>query len=35
MAFNAVTEQLVAKNLGGRFEPPTADKTKLLESIKQ
>jgi dipeptidyl aminopeptidase/acylaminoacyl peptidase len=35
MAFNAATEEFLAKYLGGRFEPPTADESKLLASIKQ
>jgi len=35
MAFNAVTEQFLAKCLGGRSEPPTAEEGKLLESIRQ
>jgi dipeptidyl aminopeptidase/acylaminoacyl peptidase len=35
MAFNAASEEFLAKYLGGRFEPPTADETKLLESVKQ
>jgi dipeptidyl aminopeptidase/acylaminoacyl peptidase len=35
MAFNAVTEQFLAKYLGGRDEPPSAAETKLLDSIKQ
>jgi len=35
MAFNAASEEFLAKYLGGRFETPTADETKLLESIKQ
>jgi dipeptidyl aminopeptidase/acylaminoacyl peptidase len=35
MAFNAATEEFLAKYLGGRFEPPTADERKLLDSIKQ
>jgi dipeptidyl aminopeptidase/acylaminoacyl peptidase len=35
MAFNAVIEQFLATYLGGRNEPPTADESKLLASIKQ
>jgi len=35
MAFNAATEEFLAKYLGGRFEPPTEDEGKLLASIKQ
>lgn len=35
MAFNAVAEEFLAKYLGGRFEPPTADESKLLASIKE
>jgi dipeptidyl aminopeptidase/acylaminoacyl peptidase len=35
MAFNAATEEFLAKYLGGRFEPPTQDEGKLLASIKQ
>jgi dipeptidyl aminopeptidase/acylaminoacyl peptidase len=35
MAFNAATEGFLAKYLGGRCEPPTADESKLLASIKQ
>jgi len=35
MAFNAVSEEFLAKYLGGRFEPATADESKLLASIKQ
>jgi dipeptidyl aminopeptidase/acylaminoacyl peptidase len=35
MAFNAATEEFLAKYLGGRFEPATADESKLLASIKQ
>jgi dipeptidyl aminopeptidase/acylaminoacyl peptidase len=35
MAFNAVSEEFLAKYLGGRAEPPTADESKLLASIKQ
>ncbi len=35
MAFNAATEEFLAKYLGGRFEPPTADESTLLTSIKQ
>jgi dipeptidyl aminopeptidase/acylaminoacyl peptidase len=35
MAFNAVSEEFLAKYLAGRFEPPTGDENKLLVSIKQ
>jgi dipeptidyl aminopeptidase/acylaminoacyl peptidase len=35
MAFNAVSEEFLAKYLGGRFEPATTDENKLLASIKQ
>ena len=35
MAFNAATEEFLAKYLGGRFDPPTEDEGKLLASIKQ
>jgi len=35
MAFNAATEEFLAKYLGGRSEPPTAEEKKLLESIRQ
>ena len=35
MAFNAAAEEFLAKYLGGRFEPPTTDESKLLASIKQ
>ncbi len=35
MAFNAATEEFLAKQLGGRFEPPTEAEAKLLESIKK
>src|ERR1700722_3849491 len=34
MAFNAATEEFLAKYLGGRFEPASADETKLLASVK-
>jgi len=34
MAFNAATEEFLAKYLGGRFEPASPDETKLLASIK-
>jgi dipeptidyl aminopeptidase/acylaminoacyl peptidase len=34
MAFNAATEEFLAKYLGGRFEPPTEDEGELLASIK-
>ncbi|MGH9536477.1 MAG: S9 family peptidase [Terriglobales bacterium] len=35
MAFNAASEEFLAKYLGGRFEPATADETRLLATIKQ
>ena len=35
MAFNAVSEEFLAKYLGGRFEPASPDEGKLLASIKQ
>jgi len=35
MAFNAASEEFLAKYLGGRFEPATADERKLLASVKQ
>ena len=35
MAFNAASEEFLAKYLGGRFEPATADESKLLASVKQ
>jgi hypothetical protein len=35
MAFNAASEEFLARYLGGRFEPATADENKLLASIKQ
>lgn len=35
MAFNAAVERFLAKYLGGRAEPPSAEEAKLLESIKQ
>jgi len=35
MAFNAASEEFLAKYLGGRFEPATADESKLLAGIKQ
>ena len=34
-AFNAASEEFLAKYLGGRFEPPTEAEKKLLESVKQ
>jgi dipeptidyl aminopeptidase/acylaminoacyl peptidase len=34
MAFDAATEEFLAKYLGGRFEPPTADQSKLLASVQ-
>jgi len=35
MAFNAASEEFLAKYLGGRFEPPSEAEKKLLESVKQ
>ena len=35
MAFNAASEEFLAKYLGGQFEPPTAAERKLLDSVKQ
>jgi len=35
MAFNAASEEFLAKYLGGRLEPATADESKLLTSVKQ
>jgi len=35
MAFNAASEEFLAKYLGGRLEPATADESKLLAGIKQ
>ena len=35
MAFNAASEEFLAKYLGGRFEPATGDESKLLASVKQ
>jgi dipeptidyl aminopeptidase/acylaminoacyl peptidase len=35
MAFNAASEEFLAKYVDGRFEPATADETKLLATIKQ
>ncbi|HXJ88093.1 MAG TPA: S9 family peptidase [Candidatus Binatia bacterium] len=35
MAFNAASEEFLAKYLGGRFEPPTDAEKKLLESVKE
>jgi len=34
MAFKTVTEEFLAKYLGGRFEPLTTDESKLLASVK-
>jgi dipeptidyl aminopeptidase/acylaminoacyl peptidase len=34
-AFDAATEEFLAKYLGGRFEPPTPEESKLLTSVKQ
>ena len=35
MAFNAASENFLAKYLGGRAEPPSPAESKLLESVKQ
>ena len=35
MAFNAASEEFLARYLGGRFEPPSDAEKKLLESVKQ
>jgi dipeptidyl aminopeptidase/acylaminoacyl peptidase len=35
MAFNAASEEFIARYLAGRFEPPTDREKKLLESVKQ
>jgi len=35
MAFNAASEEFLAKYLGGRFEPASTDESKLLASVKQ
>ncbi len=35
MAFNAASEEFLAKYLGGKFEPPSDAEKKLLESVKQ
>jgi dipeptidyl aminopeptidase/acylaminoacyl peptidase len=35
MAFNAASEEFLAKYLGGRFEPPTDAEKTLLERVKQ
>lgn len=35
MAFNAASEEFLAKYLGGRFEPPSDAEKKLLQSVKQ
>jgi dipeptidyl aminopeptidase/acylaminoacyl peptidase len=35
MAFNAASEEFLAKYLGGKFEPPTDAEKKLLESVKE
>ena len=35
MAFNAASEEFLAKYLGGRFEPPSEAEKKLLDSVKQ
>jgi len=34
-AFNAASEEFLAKYLGGRFEAPTEAEKKLLECVKQ
>ena len=34
VAFDAATEEFLSKYLGGRFEPPTAEESKLLASVK-
>src|SRR6266446_6303921 len=34
VAFDAATEEFLAKYLGGRFEPPTPAESKLLPSVK-
>jgi dipeptidyl aminopeptidase/acylaminoacyl peptidase len=34
-AFNAASEEFLARYLGGRYEPPTESEKKLLESVKQ
>jgi dipeptidyl aminopeptidase/acylaminoacyl peptidase len=35
MAFNAASEEFLAKYLGGRYEPPSDAEKKLLDSVKQ
>jgi dipeptidyl aminopeptidase/acylaminoacyl peptidase len=35
MAFNAASENFLAKYLGGRAEPPSPAESKRLESVKQ
>jgi dipeptidyl aminopeptidase/acylaminoacyl peptidase len=35
VAFDAATEEFLAKYLGGRFEPATVEESKLLASVKQ
>jgi dipeptidyl aminopeptidase/acylaminoacyl peptidase len=35
MAFNAASEEFLAKYLGGKFEPPSEAEKKLLTSVKQ
>ena len=35
LAFDAASEEFIAKYLGGRFEPPSDAEKKLLESVKQ
>lgn len=35
MAFNAASEEFLAKYLGGRFEPPSDAEKKLLDSVKR
>ena len=34
-AFNAASEEFLARYLGGKYEPPTESEKKLLESVKQ
>jgi dipeptidyl aminopeptidase/acylaminoacyl peptidase len=35
MAFNAASEEFLAKYLGGKFEPPSEAEKKLLTSVRQ
>jgi hypothetical protein len=35
MAFNAASEEFLAKYLGGKYEPPSDAEKKLLDSVKQ